>query len=591
MRGKLTLLIEGIIVMLVVVTGFITTMRELDSLERELRKRGLALTLGLAKVTARPLLNQDLATLRRFITHTKEQDYVLYVYTMDREGKVVMHSDLNEVGKVYRDKEHILALKSKEPGYLRAEISPDNTPHYDVFAPIEITGFRLGTVWMGYSDLAVEKERSAARQQIFLIGVVTIILGGLAAYLLATFISSPVKKITAATKKVAEGDLVTRLTIERNDEIGVLADSFNKMTENLQKTTISKNYVDNIIGSMINSLIVLDTDAVIRRVNKATCDLLGYDEKELVGKDITTSILSGGIIFRDVGFQKLLSGKQLDNLEVEYIEKNGGKVPMLLSAGILRNSSGEIEGLVVIARDITERKHAEEGRRQSQKELRFLSSQLLTAQERERRRLSVELHDELGQSLMVLKLKVGSIQRLWAGGEPKLKEECDGMLEYINVITENVRRLSRDLSPSLLEDLGLTVAVRKLVKMNVQHSSIDYSLDIVELDDLFSPDDEIMVYRIIQECLTNIEKHAKAKRVEIVIKLIDNEVLLCITDDGRGFDEKEAYNRDPSQKGLGLSAMHERARILGGSLHIWSQKDKGTITTLMIPVVSGGTLQ
>ena len=104
LQTKLTLLIECLIIIVVVVTGVITTMRERETLESELRKRGLAVAKDLAKFTARPLLSNDLATLRRFVNHSLNQDYVLYVMIADPEGRVVMHSDLGEVGKIYQDR-------------------------------------------------------------------------------------------------------------------------------------------------------------------------------------------------------------------------------------------------------------------------------------------------------------------------------------------------------------------------------------------------------------------------------------------------------------------------------------------------------
>lgn len=587
LRTKLTLLIESLVVILVLVTGIITTMREKESLENELHKRGHALAADLAKFTIRPLLSHDLPTLRRFVNHSMDQDYVLYVSILDPQGKVVMDSNLDEVGKTYDDSLHIAVMKSQEPVCTPASFSENGGRYFDIFTPIKVSDFRLGTVRLGYSYLAVEKEIAGARRQIFIIGMVTIITGGGFAYLLATFISSPIKKITDATRKVAEGDLMTRLTIKRNDEIGVLADSFNKMTEDLKKTTISKDYVDNIIGCMNDTLVVLDPHAKISSVNKATCDLLGYEEYELIGRDITEILPLEEKIFSAPEFQRLLGGEKVVNLEIDYQTRNGKRVPMLFSADVLRNKEGRIEGVVGIGRDITARQQAEEALRQSERELHFLSSQLLNAQERERRRISVELHDELGQALLVLKLKVRSIQRALGTDREGLKRECDEVIGYINEVTENVRRLSRDLSPSILEDLGLSVAIRKLVETSLTHCNVESSLEMTELDDLFSPGCKITVYRILQECLTNIAKHAQAGRVAIVIRRQDARVFISVEDDGKGFDVQESFDRDPTKKGLGLSAMSERVRMLGGSLDIWSQKGAGTRTTFTVPLNEG----
>ncbi|MBU0908158.1 MAG: PAS domain S-box protein [Proteobacteria bacterium] len=584
LRIKLTLLIESLVVIIVVVTGIITTMREKESLESELRKRGLALAADVAKFTTSPMLSNDLPTLRRFVNHSMEQDYVRYVILLDPQGKVVMHSDLKEVGKIYRDSMTAVAMKSEKHGSFQASLPDSGEHYYDIYTPISLEDARLGTVRLGYSYMAVEKEIASARRQIFLMGVVTILIGGISAYLLAAFIAAPIKKITDATGKVAAGDLITRLTIRRNDEIGALANSFNEMTENLQKTTISRDYVDNIIGSMNDTLVVLDRDSRISSVNKATCELLGYEADELIGRDIHKILPLEEIFFSESGFRQVLAGEKIINLEIDYLAKDDTSVPMLFSAAVLKDKEGGIEGVVGIARDITERRKAEEALRQSEKELRFLSAQILTAQEKERRRLSVELHDELGQSLMVLKLKVRAIQRTWGDAETGLKKECDAVINYINEVTENVRRLSRDLSPSILEDLGLTIAVRRLVESSGKLYNITCSLDMTELDGLFSRDQKITVYRIVQECLTNIAKHSKASHVAVTLRRQKDSFFFRVEDDGQGFDVQDAYGRDHAKYGLGLSAMNERVRMLGGSLDVWSRQGTGTRISFTLPL-------
>lgn len=161
------------------------------------------------------------------------------------------------------------------------------------------------------------------------------------------------------------------------------------------------------------------------------------------------------------------------------------------------------------------------------------------------------------------------------------------MLGYINEVTENVRRLSRDLSPSILEDLGLSAAIRWLVDAFTKPSNLGCSLDMMEMENLFSQEGQIILYRIIQECLTNIAKHAQATHVSIVIRKQDDRVFFRVEDNGKGFNLREALSKDPSKKGLGLAAMYERTRMLRGALDIWSQEGKGTIITLTVPLDEG----
>jgi PAS domain S-box-containing protein len=393
----------------------------------------------------------------------------------------------------------------------------------------------------------------------------------------------PVKRITDATRKVAQGDLSAQLTISRNDELGVLAGSFNKMTEDLKKTTVSKGYVDNIIESMNDTLLVVTPDSRIKSVNKAACELLGYDEPELIGIGMNLIIPNHPNICGEALFKRLPGEGVVINEETEYLTKSGEKIPVLFSAAVMKDTQGEVEGVVCIARDMTERKQAEDALRESEKELHFLSAQLLTAQEKERRRLSTELHDELGQSLMVLKLKVRSIQEGLKSGQQKLRAECDEGIEYIGEVIENVRRLSRDLSPAVLDNLGLSAAIRRLVDDFAKHTKVECALNLKEIENPFSKEEEITIYRMIQESLTNVAKHAEASHVSITVEENDGFTFFCVEDDGRGFKVREAFGKNPGRKGLGLSAMHERTRMLGGSIDILSQVGKGTRISFTIP--------
>jgi PAS domain S-box-containing protein len=587
LRAKSTLLIEGLVVTIVLVTGIITTMREKKTLESELERRGLALAVDLAKFSSRPLLSDDLPTLRRFIRHYLEQDYVRYAILLDHQGKVVMHSDLAEVGKAFNDSLSMAALASDEPGCTHARVSEMGERYCDIFAPIELASVRLGTVRLGYSHRAAEKEIAVAQRQILVIGLVTAIIGGVLAYLLAGLISSPIKRITNAIGKVAKGDLDTMLTIKGNDEVGALADSVNKMTKDLRKSTISKDYVDNIIGSMNDTLIVADLDAKITSVNRATCELLGYAEQELVGRDISLIVGEEERAFRAETMKNLHGGKTVMNREVAYVTRLGKRIPMLFSAALLRDKGGKIVGVVGLARDIEERKRAEEALRESERRLRFLSTQLLTVQEEERKRLSAELHDELGQALILFKIQVRSIRAALGPDQAEVKGVCDELIGYINEVSENTRRLYRDLSPAILEDLGFLAAIRRLVNGFAKRCNVRTSLEMADIEDLLPQEAQIIAYRIMQECFTNIAKHSQATSASVEIGRQDGQLVFRVQDDGQGFNVEEVIGRDPIEKGLGLAAMLERARMLKGSCDIQSQRGVGTVITCMIPIDDG----
>lgn len=235
--------------------------------------------------------------------------------------------------------------------------------------------------------------------------------------------------------------------------------------------------------------------------------------------------------------------------------------------------------------EITERKKVEEALIESEETLHKLSVNLLTVQENERRRISVELHDELGQSLAALKLQVGSIKKQLGEQTPLvLFDGCEDLRQSINIIIENVRRLSRDLSPVALDDLGIDVALEYLITNFAKLHEIDVTFNLVEITHLFCQGAQRHIYRIVQESLNNIGKHSNATKVDIRIEKKKNRIFLIVKDNGNGFNAEEFQHRKTPKSGIGLTAMAERVRILEGLLDIESEVGKGTTITVSLPV-------
>jgi signal transduction histidine kinase len=221
----------------------------------------------------------------------------------------------------------------------------------------------------------------------------------------------------------------------------------------------------------------------------------------------------------------------------------------------------------------------------SEDSLRRLSSDLLHVQENERRRIAFELHDELGQSMAALKLQVGAIARkLGISPTEKIKDECQEMRQNINDIIENVRRLARDLSPVVLDDLGLQAAIEYLVNNFSKLYNIDIWHKSTDINHLFDEESQRIIYRILQEALTNIGKHSEADNVSLMIEEKERQVTFTIRDNGKGFNVSDTLQKIDTDRGMGLATMSERVRILGGKLDIQSRIGEGTIIVFSAPI-------
>ena len=266
--------------------------------------------------------------------------------------------------------------------------------------------------------------------------------------------------------------------------------------------------------------------------------------------------------------------------EIRLQSRKGAPLSVQLSLNPLRLNS--TRAVCLIASDLSEMKRAELELRASSEQLRNLAAHLLSVREEERARISREVHDELGQSLTAVKMDLAWLEgRLPPGSGPMLKR-IRSTRQLADGIIQAIRRISTELRPAVL-DLGLAAAVEWQVQDFQARSGIQCKVRLLARE-LVASNASTAMFRICQETLTNVARHARATRAEVILEKQRDRLVLLIRDNGRGFDQA-----DPSvSKSLGLLGMRERAAILGGRVNISSAPGKGTTVTAWIPLPSPG---
>jgi PAS domain S-box-containing protein len=326
------------------------------------------------------------------------------------------------------------------------------------------------------------------------------------------------------------------------------------------------------------AIFTMTPDNRINSWNRGAEKVFRWNESEVLGK-------SGEIIFtpedRAAG-----APEQEINTALEYgrapderyhLRRDGSQFYASGVMSLLKDEDGKLQGFVKICRDMTEQVEAEKTMRDKE-----MLQILVRAQEDERTRIARDLHDELGQQLTALRLKLDALRKMC-----DVEELCD-MIDETQLIARSIDNgvdfLAWELRPASLDDLGLIAALANYVREWSHHSGVTAELLASSLKKTrFTPEVETNLYRIVQEALNNTHKHAKAKYVEVMLEKRGEVIILLISDDGAGFNPKDKKSR---LKGLGLIGMKERAALISGTLEIESAKGKGTTIFVRIPAAS-----
>lgn len=319
-----------------------------------------------------------------------------------------------------------------------------------------------------------------------------------------------------------------------------------------------------------------DLDGNIQTANKAAAQLSGYPVVELLLMNVKSFLGEESLaLAREVG--RRLAQKQRVELpyELRLIRKDGSEAICMVSTNLVK-SEGEPVGFHNIARDVTQEKRMQEN-------LRYYLQEITRAQEEERKRIARELHDDTAQLLGSLSRQLDNFVRKKSGLAPNEVLFLKDLQAQLNRGVQGVHRFVQNLRPSLLDDLGLIPALRSLIKDLQEYDGIDSRLGVLGEERRFSPEFESSLFRIVQEALNNIRRHARASEATVVIDFSGDKVKVAIADDGRGFELAGRVDDLPRSGKLGLAGMQERARLLGGSLEVKSAPGQGTTIIVEVP--------
>ncbi|MGH6689777.1 MAG: PAS domain-containing sensor histidine kinase [Gemmatimonadales bacterium] len=317
----------------------------------------------------------------------------------------------------------------------------------------------------------------------------------------------------------------------------------------------------------------------ITKVNDAMLRQYGATREQLVGRT-PNELFASDIARARARWRRFFDAGQL---HVETDERRLDGTPLRIDGDYIclreEPGAGRIVGHFGVQRDVTARYRAEEELRLSEEQLRELANRLQAVREEERRRIAIEIHDRLGQALTGIKLDLAWLERRLPSGDAALHQRARGTLGHIDAAIESVKRIGAELRPAVLDTLGLLAAIEWQANEFTERTGIGCHLElppkVPALDDARST----ALFRVVQEALTNVARHADAHRVDISLDTRDGHLVLEVADDGKGMGDRQTTG----PRALGIAGMRERLGAYGGRLRIAGRQPGGTVLEARVP--------
>jgi PAS domain S-box-containing protein len=545
-------------------------------LTAELHNKGIFIAQRIAETSVDLILTRKILSLKLLLHDFRQsEENLVYIFILDAKKEVVAHTFPAGFPAQLLNISDVDTKRNYGIRHLRT----NKESVYEIILPI-LDG-EAGNLHLGMSEEPIIAGVREIIRDVLLINLLILIGAGSIAFGFALFISGPIFHLSKAAAEVGLGNLDHKVRINTRDELGHLGNIFNKMTDDLRRTTLS---FKNLVETALDAIITFDQKGKIILWNNAAQKIFGYDEQEILHQPIA------GLMSKTQIKENLMAGN--NNLgqwgnsllgktrEIVAQRKDQEEFPLELSLTSW-NSGGQVF-YTCLARDITKR-------RKSEKEIRELSQKIISVQEEERFSIANYLHDHFGQCLSAMKITLSSFKNRCDQGKKVDPGEFEKISKNIDGLIQDMRQLSHLLSPLGIKFFGLEASVRNLVESFSSVGSPFIKVRFTNIDDNLSDEKKLNIYRIIQESLTNIIKHADAGRVLIIGKKAPGKIIFRIMDDGKGMsrplikvkpDNGHLISRE---HGLGLLIMRERAALLGGELTIRRHNRSGMEVKVEIP--------
>jgi len=578
LKGRFVAFVSAIIIAFGVVLTALSVRAQNERLRHELEDRGKLLTTVIAANAADALAMIEVRELRKMISEARDQENVLDAVAFDEDGRVLTD------GTLVNPRRHLLISEAalRHVSGSEALLVEFDGDAMTVTKPVHLGGRVLGGVRLRYSLASLAEDQASLARRTATVGVIFALMGVLAAALLTEAVTRPLNEVIRATRALSKGELPPRLPVRTADEVGELAEAFNEMTRKLRDTTVSRDYLDRVLETMGECLVVTGPDGTITRVNPAVCSLSGVGEDELLGQNCRD-------LFRaPQGHVSLLDALGPDGsahgLETELLARGGEAVPVMISVGAMEESAGRTRSYVVVAADIGERL------RNEQQKDEFVTM----------------VHHEVRAPLTAVR---GAIGLLAGGVAGELGERGQELVEIALRNSERMGRLVNDILASRKLDSGrMEFHFEKLEMMPLVEQAIDSTVAYatkhqvrLELSErvpgaMVRVDPDRMI-QVLTNVLSNAVRFSAADDVVIVNASRRDQILrVAVSDAGPGISEDfrehvfEAFARGEhedwrhrSGTGLGMSISKGIIEELGGAISFETELGVGTTFLVDIP--------